>query len=139
MSQETPARTCVIVSPDESYRGKQDFDYFCGVSAQSAGAQGICMHVLTIPHGGRARPHLHERHETAIYVLSGEAGMWYGEGLKQHLTVRAGQFLYIPANMPHLPYNLSSTEPATAVLARTDPNEQESVVLYDAPDPGLRK
>ncbi len=31
--------------------------------------------------------------------------------------------------MPHLPYNSSPTQPATAILARTDPHEQESVVL----------
>jgi uncharacterized RmlC-like cupin family protein len=30
---------------------------------------------------------------------------------------------------PHLPYNMSQTEPATAVISRTDPNEQESVAL----------
>ena len=41
----------------------------------------------------------------------------------------AGLIVYIPANVPHLPYNLSETEPCTAVIARTDPNEQESVVL----------
>ena len=35
----------------------------------------------------------------------------------------------IPANTPHLPYNMSQTEPATAVISRTDPNEQESVLL----------
>ena len=34
-----------------------------------------------------------------------------------------------PINMPHLPYNLSETENCVAVIARTDPNEQESVVL----------
>ncbi len=34
-----------------------------------------------------------------------------------------------PADTPHLAYNRSQTEPATAVVARTDPNEQESVVL----------
>jgi uncharacterized RmlC-like cupin family protein len=62
--------------------------------------------------------------------------MWYRDGLGQHLSVRAGQFLYIPANVPHLPYNLSDSEPCTGVLARTDPHEQETVVLYDAPDPG---
>ena len=33
---------------------------------------------------------------------------------------------YIPAGVPHLPANLSD-KPATAVIARTDPNEQESV------------
>lgn len=55
--------------------------------------------------------------------------MWFGEGLREHLEVRAGDYLYIPAGMPHLPYNPSATEVCTAVIARTDPNEQESVVL----------
>lgn len=87
------------------------------------------MHLVTIPPGGRPRAHLHENHETAMYVLSGEAGMWYGDDLQDHLVVTAGDFLYIPAGVPHLPYNLSDKEPAVAIVARTDPNEQESVVL----------
>jgi uncharacterized RmlC-like cupin family protein len=33
--------------------------------------------------------------------------------------------------VPHLPINLSD-KPASAVIARTDPNEQESVVLLPA-------
>lgn len=57
--------------------------------------------------------------------------MWYGENLSEHLVVSAGEFLYIPAGVPHLPYNLSDTEPCAAVLARTDPNEQESVILFE--------
>jgi uncharacterized RmlC-like cupin family protein len=62
-------------------------------------------------------------------VLSGEVGMYYGERLENHRVTRAGDFVYIPANVPHLPYNMSETEPATAIVSRTDPNEQESVVL----------
>ena len=93
------------------------------------------MHLLTIPPGGRAKAHLHEQHETTIYVISGQAGMWYGEGLRQYLTMQTGEFLYIPAGMPHLPANLSDTELCVAVLARTDPNEQESVVLLDIEPP----
>jgi uncharacterized RmlC-like cupin family protein len=31
--------------------------------------------------------------------------------------------------VPHLPYNASETEACVALIARTDPNEQESVVL----------
>jgi uncharacterized RmlC-like cupin family protein len=55
--------------------------------------------------------------------------MWYGEKLERHLVARAGDFLCIPASMPHLPYNLSHAESRVAVIARTDPNEQESIVL----------
>jgi uncharacterized RmlC-like cupin family protein len=120
---------CFVVRAGEMEEGKQRVGYFAGISQRSAGAQGICMHLLTIPPGGRAKAHLHEEHETALYVLSGAARMWYGEGLSKVLEVSAGDFLYIPAGVPHLPVNLSETEPATAVVARTDPNEQEGVVL----------
>ena len=126
-----PDPTCVVIRPGQTYSGAQGFDYFEGVSAESAGSRGICMHLLTIPPGGSARPHLHEDHETAIYVTAGRAEMRYGEGLSERLEVGAGEFLYIPAGMPHLPYNPSADEPCTAILARTDPNEQESVVLLD--------
>jgi uncharacterized RmlC-like cupin family protein len=43
--------------------------------------------------------------------------------------VPPGAFFYIPADVPHLPYNPSTTEEVVAIIARTDPNEQESVVL----------
>ncbi len=121
--------TCAIIHSKDTYEGKQGLTYFAGISAESAGAKGICMHLLTFPPGGRARAHLHENHETAIYVLSGEAEMWYGEGLQEYMAVNAGDFVYIPAGMPHLPGNPSQTEPCHALIARTDPNEQESVVL----------
>ena len=113
----------------QPYRGRQGLSYFEGVSAQSAGARGLCMHLLTIPPGGRARAHLHAYHESAVYVISGEAEMWWGEGLREHMIIKAGDFVYIPAGVPHLPANRSRTEPCIGVIARTDPNEQESVVL----------
>ncbi len=124
----TEQPTCKIIRPDDTYEGKQALTYFTGISAESCAAQAICMHLLTIQPGQRARAHLHENHETAIYVLSGEAEMYYGEKLEQHMVVKAGEYLYIPAGVPHLPFN-ATDEPATAVIARTDPNEQESVVV----------
>jgi uncharacterized RmlC-like cupin family protein len=121
--------TCAVIHPQKTYEGKQGHTYIAGISAQSAGAKAICLHLLTLPPGERACPHLHEHHETAIYVLSGQAEMWYGEQIEDYLTVDAGDFLYIPAGMPHLPSNRSQTDSCLALIARTDPNEQESVVL----------
>ena len=108
---DTPS--CAVVRPGEAYSGKQRLAYVEGISAERVGAAGICMLLLTIPPGGRANAHLHEAHETAIYVLSGEAEMWHGEGLAEHLAVKAGEMLYIPANTPHLPVN-TGTEPCVA-------------------------
>lgn len=121
--------TCTVLRASAPFIGKQGFSYAPAISAQTTGASAIHMQLLTIPPGGRAKAHKHESHETAIYVLSGESAMYYGEQLEHHVVARAGDFVYIPANVPHLPYNLSQTEPCTAVISRTDPNEQESVVL----------
>jgi uncharacterized RmlC-like cupin family protein len=129
MMAETNHPTCRVLRADAPFVGKQGLTYAPGISAETTGAHAIHLQLLTIPPGGRAKAHKHEAHETAIYVLSGESGMHFGERLEQHLVAKAGDFLYIPANVPHLPYNLSATEPCTAVISRTDPNEQESVVL----------
>jgi uncharacterized RmlC-like cupin family protein len=120
--------TCTIVRLGSTYAGKQGLNYFQGISAETVGSTGICLHLLTIPPGARAKAHLHEAHETAIYVLSGEVHTWFGDRLDEHVIVKAGDMFYIPAGVPHLPANLSD-EPSTAVIARTDPSEQESVVL----------
>jgi uncharacterized RmlC-like cupin family protein len=123
------AHVCRTVRAGADFVGKQGLSYAPGISAESVGSQRLHLQIVTMPPGARARAHKHAGHETALYVLSGQAGMWYGERLDQHLTTRPGDYLYIPADMPHLPYNLSQTESCVAVIARTDPNEQESVVL----------
>ncbi len=131
------AERCIVIKRAASHRGKQGLNYFEGVSAQTAGSKALCLHIVEIPPLGRAKPHLHENHESAVYVLSGEAGMWYGEGLREHVWMRAGDFAYIPANVPHLPYNPSESVACTGLIARTDPNEQESVTLLEVADPGV--
>ena len=120
---------CRVVSAGAPFVGKQGFTYAPAVSAETVASRALHMQLLTIPPGGRAKAHKHESHETAIYVLQGEGRMWWGDRLEHHLVSKAGEFVYIPANVPHLPYNPSETETCIAVIARTDPNEQESVVL----------
>ena len=126
-ADKTPV--CRVLQATSQFLSKQGHLLAPGISAQSVGAQRIHLQIATILPGARAKAHKHADHETAVYVLSGESGMWYGDKLEQHLVARAGDSLYIPANMPHLPYNLSDAESCVAVIARTDPNEQESVVL----------
>jgi uncharacterized RmlC-like cupin family protein len=128
---EAPAAlpTCRLVRAGQPYQGKQGLMYAPAISAETVGAQAIHMQLLTIPPGGRARAHKHASHESAIYMLSGTGAMWYGHQLEHHVELSPTDFLYIPADMPHLPYNPSATEDAVAIISRTDPNEQESVVL----------
>ena len=121
--------TCHVIKPGSTtYGGKQGFSYFAGIASETVGSKGICMHLLTIPPGGRAKAHMHENHETAIYCLSGEALTFCFHMLENVTVLKAGEMFYIPAGMPHLPMN-ATDKPTSAVIARTDPNEQESVVL----------
>jgi uncharacterized RmlC-like cupin family protein len=132
MSEQTAAleqSLCAVLPAGAPVVGRQGFTYAPAISAETVGATGIHMQLLTMPPGGRAKAHKHAAHETAIYVLSGEGGTWYGGRLEHHLVARPGDFMYIPANVPHLPYNRSETEPCVAVVARTDPNDRESLVL----------
>jgi uncharacterized RmlC-like cupin family protein len=127
MKDSMPAE-CRKLRPGGTYSGKQGFDYFEGIALESTGSQAICMHLLTVPPGGRAKAHKHETHETAIYVIEGRARMYWGQRLEHCMETEAGDMIYIPADVPHLPLNPYDA-PARAVIARTDPHEQESVVL----------
>lgn len=120
---------CIAIKPGGLSHSKQGHHVFEGISAQSAGARALCMHVIAIPPGGRARAHLHEAHESAVYMVEGEVICWYGDQLQHRFTVSAGEMAYIPAGVTHLPINASADEPVTCIVARTDPNEQESVVV----------
>lgn len=127
----TPAQDVVRVTTPAEIFGKQRLPLFVGISGDTAGARGLCMHLVVIPPGGAAAPHTHAGYETAIYLLEGRVETRYGAGLKQSVITEPGDFLFIPANVAHQPVNLSDTEPARAIVARNDPNEQESVVPYD--------
>ena len=87
---------------------------------------------MTIPPGTRGVPHVHDGHESAIYTVSGETEVWHGEGLRQRTVVKAGDFMYVPPGTPHLPVNRSDVV-TVAVVARTDPQEQESVITLSLP------
>ncbi|KNY24009.1 cupin domain-containing protein [Methylobacterium sp. ARG-1] len=139
MSDEPETRRpgLMVLRESAPFRGKQGHIYRPAISAEAVGAKALHLQLLEIPPGERAHAHKHESHETAIHVLSGISGCFWGERLEHHVIAGAGEFVYIAADVPHLPYNRSQTERVTAVIARTDPNEQESVVLLPELEAGV--
>lgn len=125
-----PDAELVTIRPDAEVMTRQRLPYFLGISGQTAGTTGLSMHLVVIPAGATAAPHFHQGFETGIYVLEGEVETRYGKHLEKSCINRAGDFLYIPPGVPHTATNLSLTEPARAIVARNDPNEQENVVPY---------
>jgi uncharacterized RmlC-like cupin family protein len=124
--------TVVRVRPSTQTVSKQGLPGFIGVSADTVGANGLSLKLIVIPPGGKAAPHRHVGYETAIYMLSGRVETKYGEGLQESITTEPGDFLFIPAGVPHQPFNLSQTEEARALAARNDANEEEHVEPYES-------
>lgn len=130
------ARPVQPVRAEREVMTRQRLPYFIGISGETVGAQGLAMHLVVIPPGAKAAPHVHRGYETAIYVLEGRVLTRWGEGLAQSVVSEAGEFLFIPPDVPHEAVNLSDTLPARAIVARNDPAEQENVVPYDPGEDG---
>ncbi len=118
-----------MVRATKESMSKQGIPYYVGVSAENAGAERVSLNLIVIPPGGHAEAHYHRGHESAIYLIKGRVKTRYGERLEKEIINEAGDFLFIEPNVPHQPFNLDDKEPAVAVVARSDPREQESVVL----------
>jgi len=116
--------------PDTQVITRQRLPYFVGISGQTVGARGLAMHIVVIPPGGKAEPHVHIGYETGIYVLEGRVCTRWGMSLENEIISEAGEFLFIPPGVPHEAVNLSSSEVARAVVARNDPAEQDKVEPY---------
>jgi uncharacterized RmlC-like cupin family protein len=46
---------CSVVSSGRQYQGQQGFAYLEGLNGATTGSRGICMTILTIPPGVRAK------------------------------------------------------------------------------------
>jgi uncharacterized RmlC-like cupin family protein len=122
-----PGRKVQSVIPDQKVMTLQRLPYFVGISGGTVGATGLSMHLVVIPPGARAEPHVHVGYETGIYVLEGTVCTRWGPRLENEVVSRPGEFLFVPPGVPHEAINLSATEPARAVVARNDAAEQDKV------------
>ncbi|MDF3036693.1 MAG: mannose-6-phosphate isomerase [Paucimonas sp.] len=115
---------------------RQRLPYFVGISGNTVNASGLSMHLVVIPPGARAEPHIHVGYETGIYVLEGTVRTRWGASLENEVISEAGEFLFVPPGVPHEAVNLSKDKPARAVVARNHPAEQDLVEPYVPPTNG---
>ncbi len=122
-------RKASVVKGGAGYRAEQGSDYQPGVSAETVGSKSIWLGMITLPPGKRTRAHVHEHHETALYMLSGdEIELWTGDQFQYRDSVRPGDYIFVPANVLHVAVN-RSTQPAVFIGCRNEATAQESVVL----------
>ncbi len=83
------------------------------------GATGLWAGTVTIEPDARTGAHSHGELESVIYVVSGRARMRWGDRLEFTAQAGPGDFVFVPAHVPHQELNASATEPLHCVLART--------------------
>ena len=120
--------TCTVIRSGAAYQGKQGLTYLAGLTGATAGSRAISLTVVQLPPGARAKTHLHHGIETAVYVIDGEAEMYFGERLGEHLSAKADEYIYIPAEVPHLVINRSGAD-CRALVAHTSADDQDGIVL----------
>ena len=125
-----------VVGPGKTYVGKQGFKYGAGASAETVGAQHVCMNILPMPSGAQAKVQYHEGIETIAYLLEGECAVYYGDQLEFRAMVRTGDQIYIPADVPHAPRNESGA-PCTWIVVHSAGSDQEGIVLLPELDTAL--
>src|SRR4051794_17229511 len=68
---DQPTADVTPIRPLQEVLTRQRLPYFVGISGSTVGARGLSMHLVVIPPGARAEPHIHRGYETGIYVLEG--------------------------------------------------------------------
>lgn len=118
-----------VVAGSQPYTSEQGSRYAPGISAETVGAKSLFLGVITLAPGQRTKAHTHPGHESAHYMLSGEEiELWTGPLLDQRAVARPGDYLFIPAGLPHVAVNRCSSA-AVFVGARNEARAQETVQL----------
>lgn len=125
---ESATQRVRVVGPGRTYVGKQGFTYGAGASAETVGAERVCMNILPMPDGAQAKAHYHEGIETIAYLLEGECAVYYGDRLEHRALLRSGEQMFIPADVPHAPRNESGA-PCTWIVVHSAGSDQEGIVL----------
>ncbi len=75
--------------------------------------------IFVVEPGARTGIHHHGEQDTIVYVLEGSAYVRWGERGESSATVNAGDFLFVPAWLPHQEINPSDKEAFRWVVVRS--------------------
>jgi uncharacterized RmlC-like cupin family protein len=80
--------------------------------------------------GARTGIHHHGEQQTIAYVLSGRCEVRWGQRGEFTATATAGDFIHVPAFLPHMEINASETESFHWVVVRSTPTP----IVVNLPD-----
>jgi len=93
-----------------------------GVSPQHTPATRIWFGKVSNEPGFRSPPHHHGEAETGGYVLNGHGRIYFGEGLREHVDLHEGDFVFVPPRMVHVEANMDTMRPLVWLTCRTPDN-----------------
>jgi uncharacterized RmlC-like cupin family protein len=111
-----------IVSPADFNRGTTQTpgSERCAAIAPALGiASAIWGGLFEVAPGSRTGIHHHGEQETIAYVLSGTCEIRWGERGEFAARAKAGDFIHVPAFLPHMEINPSEQEPFRWVVVRS--------------------
>ena len=86
--------------------------------------------LFTVAAGGETAIHHHGKQDTVVYVLAGTALIRWGRRGEFSATAEPGDFVYVPAYLPHQEINLSEDAEFTWVVVRSTPQP----IVVNLPD-----
>ncbi len=107
--------------------GSQRHAAICADLGVSSGMWGG---TFLVEPGARTGIHHHGAQETIVYVLDGEAYVEWGEHGEHNATARTGDFLHVPAGLPHREINWSHEKPFRWIVIRSTPEP----IVVNLPD-----
>ena len=93
------------------------------LSGKRTGATTLWAGTNHIKPGEITGPHHHGELHSVIYIVSGQALMKWGNNLEYATKAGPGDFIQVPAWMPHQELNASDTEDLHCALVRSGPEE----------------
>ena len=130
------AQRAKIVKPGQTYAGQQGFTYQAGVSQNTVGETNVCMNILPMPPGAKAKPHYHRGIDTIAYLLEGHCSVYYGNQLEHRADLAPGEQMFMPRDVPHAPVN-DSGAPCTWIVVHSSGSDQDDIVMTPHLDAAL--
>lgn len=125
--------TISVVHPAELSSATQQTPGSLRMSAIAAGngiASSLWGGIFVVEPSAKTGIHHHGEQDTVVYVLEGEACVRWGDFGEHSATVGAGDFLHVPAWLPHQELNPSQEHPFRWVVVRSTPEP----IVVNLPD-----
>jgi uncharacterized RmlC-like cupin family protein len=86
--------------------------------------------IFVVEPGAKTGIHHHGKQETIAYVLEGDSLVRWGESGEHSATAHAGDFIHVPAWLPHMEINPSEDHRFVWVVVRSTPQP----IVINLPD-----